>query len=85
MSVRCPACNCSHCPVSHTITREVRFRGKDRTSVRRRRVCRHCSTSFHTLEYDESDLQGDESEPEAPSEGRENPFLPEKDPSDPLP
>ena len=57
--IRCPHCNCAHCPVRHTEKREVRFGGQVRVITRSKRVCRHCQCPFTTVEtYENEDEIG---------------------------
>lgn len=55
--IRCPHCNCAHCPVRHTEHREISINGQTRRITRRHRVCRHCQCPFTTVETYESDDQ----------------------------
>jgi len=52
-SIRCPACNCGHTQVTNTWVRDIRWQGKEKKSIKRRRVCRHCSYAWNTIEVDE--------------------------------
>lgn len=54
-SIRCPACNCGDCRVTHTMTKEVAWQGRTRTYIKRRRVCRYCGLPFMTREDYEHD------------------------------
>ena len=55
----CVQCGCRHCPVSHTIPREISYRGKKYKRTRRRRVCRNCGYVFYTNEVSEDDIPED--------------------------
>jgi transcriptional regulator NrdR family protein len=75
MAVRCPSCNCGHCPAVKTMESIVRFRGRRKKMVRRRRVCRHCEHAFYSREFIEDD---DELPPLPPTElgpMPDNPFI----------
>jgi hypothetical protein len=76
---QCPSCGCRHHSVTNTWQREVRLKGKLKTIIRRRRVCRHCSLPFTTIETHEEDLTGDlDLSPKKPPEDTgalPNPFL----------
>jgi hypothetical protein len=51
--IRCPKCNCGHSSVTKTIRHNYLSPLGPRTSVRRRRVCRHCQTAYYTTEQTE--------------------------------
>lgn len=79
--MECRACGCRQSYVQNTYKTTITWRGRTRTHIRRRRVCRHCGVSFHTVEVPEDgDRIGipepDENTPETPPE-TDNPFLPD--------
>jgi len=82
-SIRCPVCWCRYCPVVNTYPRQVIFRGKAKTIIRRRRVCRHCGLPFYTIETYEAEASPGLPEDASPldngegqrPEGEDNPYL----------
>jgi len=68
----CPNCGCKHCPTTNTYTRKIIFRGREKTFVRRRKICRHCGTAFYSQERLEEELLEEQTNPQAYPE---NPYL----------
>jgi hypothetical protein len=84
MAVRCPNCNCPHCPAKGpSIEKRIVYRGKRRIFQRRRRECVHCGHSFYTREFHEDKEPGPTS-PMNPFFNRpDNDFEDKKPPQDP--
>jgi len=71
--IRCPTCGNPYCPVSTTVQREVRWRGKVRVHTRRFRYCHHCQAYFTTVELlEDEDKPGFPEPPEPESPPKEN-------------
>lgn len=49
LGIRCPSCGCRHCPEQKTEVERTIALGKHR-SIRRVRICQHCSRRFQTFE-----------------------------------
>jgi len=87
--IECPDCGCRMSYVQNTYKTEVRWRGRTRTHVRRRRICRHCGLPFRTVEVPEDEQRpgvpdtegGDavENATDTPpdTDAPQNPYLPE--------
>lgn len=75
MAVRCPKCNCPHCPAKGpSLEKRIVYRGKRRIFQRRRRECVHCHHTFYTREFHEDKESGPNS--------NINPFFSDPDPPD---
>jgi hypothetical protein len=69
--IECRDCGCKMSTVTNTWTKDVKYHGKKRTIVRRRRVCTHCGLPFVTVEtYEDDENPGmpDTGEPRPPKE-----------------
>lgn len=78
----CPNCGCKvGNRVTHTYRTEVNWHGKTRQHIRRRRVCRHCSYPYTTVEVLEDETKPGYPSPETPPKEvpkePDNPFLPD--------
>lgn len=84
MAVRCPNCNCAHCPAKGPSTEKlIVFRGKRRIFQRRRRECAYCKHRFYTREFHEDGESGPESKINPFFTRPDNDFDPKKPPEDP--
>lgn len=90
MAVRCPKCNCGHCPgKGPSLEKSIVYRGRKRIFQRRRRVCAHCEHVFYTREFHEDSsnppgsssnvnplfVRGDDRPPADTAAPTVNPFL----------
>lgn len=54
--LECPNCGCRvGNKITHSVPREITWRGVKRTTIRRRRVCRHCGLPWTTVEHIEDE------------------------------
>ena len=53
---RCPRCNCADLRVTHTRHVTIKWAGKTRNRLKRRRMCRHCGYIINTVEMTEEEL-----------------------------
>lgn len=67
MSLACPNCGCKMSHVQRTYPRNIlRIRNKMISSIKRRRICRHCGTGYYSIERTEEDIIRDEELPAQP-------------------
>lgn len=53
----CPFCGCRHDSVTKTLTKTIKWQGKELTRIKRRRKCRNCGLSYGSVEIPEEDLE----------------------------
>jgi hypothetical protein len=53
--LHCKNCGCGHIYVTNTYKQEIRYRGRIKQIIRRRRLCRYCKKAFITVEWEEDE------------------------------
>lgn len=59
---RCDRCNCPRVSVTHTRAFNINWQGRNKLTLRRRRVCDHCGYVWYTVEISEEEMEQAESQ-----------------------